>query len=481
MPKIDIPIANGFYESESLPISAQECTNWYPNVVQTSGLSQETLLGTPGINQLVTTGIINQANRGAHVKGGIPYFINGGDLYRLDRAIDASGVETFSTTTLGAVAGSGRVSMADNGTQLMILSPGGKGYIYNELAGTPFLEITDVDFNANGAPQHVVFIDGYFAVTTDSKKWIISALNDGMTWNALDFASAESDPDDIVAPIVLMNQVFITGSETTESSQNQPNGAGFPFVRSNLFMNKGCFAPFSLINANDSFLMIGGGRNESPAIWQFNGSGFSKVSTTAIDNVLSKFSDSEILEAFSFTYADKGEYFVGFTIGNVTFVYGAIAKRWHERKSYIGTSDLRWRVNSLVTAYGRVLVGDSQDGRIGELDSETYTEYGENIRRVIATQPFSSLGMVIRVPMVELTVESGVGNSARTDPTVSMDVSADGKTFSYERARSMGRVGEYNQRAVWYRNGKFSRFAILRFKMSDPVKPSIIKCEASVA
>jgi hypothetical protein len=481
MPIMPIPIANGFYESESLPISAQECINWYPNIVQTAGLSQETLFGTPGINQLATSGTVGEINRGSHVKNGLPYFVNGNTLYGLTRTIDGDGVETFNTVSLGAVEGSGGVSMADNGTQLMILVPGGKGYIYDEDAGTPFLEITDLDFTANGNPQYVVFIDGYFACTTDSKKWIISALNDGNNWDALDFSSAESDPDDIVAPVVFRNQIFITGSETTEAFQNVPNGAGFPFVRSNIFIEKGCFAPLSLIAAHNTFMMIGGGVNESPAIWQFTGSSFQKVSTTAIDNVLSGFSDEIIEESFSFTYSDKGAYFIGFTIDDFTFVYDVVSQRWHERESNINSSDVRWRVNSLVTAYGRVLVGDSQDGRVGELDSDIYTEYGDNIRRVIATQPFSEMGRSIKVPMIEITIESGVGNSDRPDPKISMDVSRDGKTFTYERSRSMGKVGEYNRRAVWYKNGRFPRFAVFRFKMSDPVRPVIIKGEARAA
>lgn len=481
MPIVPIPIANGFYESESLPISAQECVNWYPNLVQTNGLSQETLFGTPGINQLATTGTIEEVNRGAHVKNGIPYFVNGGSLYVLNRTIAADFSETFATVLLGAIEGSGGVSMADNGTQLMILVPGGKGYIYDEAAGTPFLEITDADFTANGAPQYVVFLDGYFAVTTDSKKWIISSLNDGMTWDALDFGSAESDPDDIVAPVVFRNKIYITGSETAEAFQNVANGAGFPFIRSNIFLTKGCFAPLSLIAAHNTFMMIGGGINEAPAIWEFTGSSFKKVSTTAIDNILSSFSKEIIAAAFSFTYGDKGAYFIGFTIDARTFVYDVITQRWHERKSSISNIQARWRVNSLVTAYGRTLVGDSQDGRIGELREDVYTEYSNNIQRVIATQPFSNMGTSVKCSMIELTMESGVGNSDRPDPMVSMDISTNAKTFKYERNRSVGKIGEYEARQIWYKNGRYPRFVIWRFKMSDPVKPVIAKCEAKVA
>jgi len=476
---IDLPIANGFYISESLPISAQQCVNWYPNIVQTEGLSQQTLFGTPGLKELVNTGEKQQINRGSHVKNGIPYFVNGNSLYRLDRSIDQDQNEIFSYTELGTVGGDGRVSMADNGTQLMILVPGGDGYIYNESSGTPFQVITDPAFTANGSPQQVVFLDSYFVITTDEKKFIISSSNDGLSYNALDFGSAEADPDDIVAPIVHKNQLFIIGSETVEVFQNQ-GGAGFPFVRVNGYVfDKGCFSAFSLVKTDGTFLMIGGGVNESPAIWLFSGNGFVKVSTTAIDNVLQRLTDTEISSGFGWSYAQKGAYFAGFTVGSITLVYDVVSQRWHERSSVTNGVEDRFRVNSLVTAYGRVIVGDSQQGIIGEMDIDTFTEYGINIRRIVSSPNFSQQLNSLSVPHIELTIESGVGNAGRPDPKISMDYSDDGgKTFEYERIRSMGKIGEYNKRAIWRKNGRFSRFRILRFKMSDPVKPVIINLVA---
>ena len=48
-----------------------------------------------------------------------------------------------ATQKLGIIAGSGRVGMADNGTQLCIVS-GAKGYIYDTANGLS--EISDADF-----------------------------------------------------------------------------------------------------------------------------------------------------------------------------------------------------------------------------------------------------------------------------------------------------------------------------------------------
>lgn len=474
-----LPIANGFYISDSLPISAQECTNWRPNIVQTAGLSQETLFGTEGLLQLQTTGTNKQINRGMHVKNGIPYFVNGTSLISLTRTVDSEGVETFGTTIHGTIPGTARVSMADNGTQLMILVPGGSGFIFDEDAGTPFQTITDAGFTANGAPQYVVYIDGFFVASTDTKKFINSAINDGLSWNALDRGTAEVDPDIIVAPHVHSNQLFIAGSETFQVFENVARTVEpFQTVRG-FIIPKGLFAPLAIIEANNTFMWLGGGVNESPAIWQFNGgSNPIKISNTAVDAALDKFTNEEIDAAFAYSYAKRGAYIIGFTVGNRTFEYNTITQRWNERKSQIDDSPTRWRANSLGTAYNRVLVGDSVDGRIGEVDPDTFTEYGTNIIRIVTTQPFSNNGDSLKVPLLELTVESGVGNSDVPDPKISMARSLDGKKFLYEQTRSTGKIGEFNRRAQWRRQGRFARFEVLRFRMSDAVKPVIIKLEA---
>jgi hypothetical protein len=477
MPELNI--TNGFYISDSLPISHQECTNWYVNIVQSGGLSQRTLFGTPGISQLATTGAeIAEANRGSWVKNGVPYFVNGETLYVLTRSL-LEGEIIFEAVSLGTIPGEGRVSMASNDTQLMIVVPGttARGYIYNEDAGTPFQQITDADFDANGIPQIVVFIDGYFACTTDTKKWIISALNDGLSWNALDFGTAESDPDAVVAPAVLNNQIYIAGTETTEGNQNVPSGSGFPFQRNNIFLDKGCFAPFSIIKTNQRFFMIGGGKNESPSIWEFTGNNYAKISTTAIDNVLKDYTDAEINIAFAWSYAQKGAFFVGFTFPDRSFVYDMATQLWHERKSVVDEDLTRWRVASMVTAYGKIIVGDLFDGRIGELDPDEYGEYGEDILRPVSFQPFSAGGNSIRIPILELTMESGVGNADVPDPKISLAISRDSKTFKYERVRKIGEIGKYQQRIFWRKNGRYPRFVVFRLLLSDQVKPVIIKLE----
>ena len=482
MPRVTIPIDNGFYVSDSLPLSNQLCTNWYPNTPQVQGaLSQGNLFGGAGISQISTTGEIKQINRGMHVKAGKPYFLNGTDLVRVDRSVDEFGVETFTNVTLGSIPGDERVSMADNGTELMVLVPGGNGYIIDETSGTPFVQITDAGFTANGAPQIVVFVDSFFVCSTDSKKFIRSDANQGTSWSALNVFTAESDPDDIVGLQVYNNKLFVLGSEVTEEFNND---AGI-FRRTGLFIDKGLFAKFSTIATNNSFMWIGGGTNESPAIWTLSGNTPQKISTTAIDSALQDFSLEQIQQAFAYSYAQNGHYFVGFSLPTKTFEVNTVTGKWNERTSQIINSKgltevIRWRVNSLGTAYNRVLCGDSQDGRIGSVEVDTYTEYGSEIIRTFSTQVLNDQGNPMIVSQLEATMEAGVGDLVTVEPKIRVSFSKDGKAFDNELLRDIGAIGQSDRRAIFYRLGRFPRLFVIKVVMSDPVKPVFIKLEANM-
>ena len=462
-----LPITRGFYKSPSLPVSHQEGKNVYLSPVEKAGLSPEILRGTPGSTQLCTTGTTTK-NRGARKMGTIPYFVSGGRLFSVSSA--------YAVTNIGAIAGTSRVSMADNGLQLMILVPGSTGYIYTA-ATTTLSTITDGDFDANGNPQHVVFIDGYFVCTTDSKKIIASDLNDGTGWNALSVGTAESDPDDTVAPVVVKNQLFVTGSITTEGYQNVPGSGTFPFQRNNIFMDKGCVSPYSLINSQGTFFMVGAGNGESPAIWKFEDNDYVKISTDAIDEVLLGLTTTELAAIFSWQYAQAGAFFIGFQLPNETYLYEYKTKEWATRTSQINNFEKRWRVASIVQAYGEILVADEYDGRIGKLEMDVYTEYTNTIVRVATGQPFANEGREIRVPVLELTMESGVANSSVTDPKVSLETSDNGRTFKQPLLRRLGKLGDYTRRTFWRKLGRFSRFVVFRWTLTDAVKAVFIKLE----
>ena len=473
MQKTAVEIADGFYQSTSLPLNAQRCVNWWPVVPELSGLSTRALLEHPGITQFAynDTGVF----RGCENMGGIAYFVNGGYLY----SVSSTGV----STRIGVISGSGYVSMANNGYKLAIVVPGDTLYEFNSTANT-LTEVSDVDYIVSDS---VSYVDGYYIYTaSDGSVFFNSALNDPMNFDALDFGTAEIDPDPIVSSHVNHNQLFVLGTDTIELFQNV-GGSGFPFQRiDGGSIQKGCTAKFSVVEFDNTFLFVGGGINERSAIWKVVGSSqVQKVSTAAIDFQIQQFTAEEISTAFAWTYSWQGGFFAGFTfestrIPSRTFVYDATASAfanesvWHERQT--GSEDNRWRVGGILKAYGKILVGDNVDGRVGEFDQDAYTDYEEPRYRMKTSRPFFQDELPLFQGQMELTMESGTGLESGDDPQIDFDYSDDGaRTWSYPTARGYGKTGEYQRLCIWRKLGRIPRHRVLRFKTSEPVKSNLLK------
>lgn len=502
---MQLPIATGFYEDASKPIAAQECINLIPQIPQTNALTEAQLKFTPGISLFATAGAI--ARRGEWVMDEIAYEVAGTTLYR----VNSDG----TTTSLGTITGAGQVSMVDNGTQLCIVVPGSTGYIYTVAGG--LVTISDADYTANPSLQ-VVFKDGYFIHITASK-FFISALNDGTAYDALDFAAAEVLPDKITAAHVNRNVLYICGTETIEPFQNI-GGEGFPFQRiAGGVVAKGVKGKFSLKDFDNSFLFFGGGHNEQPTIWKFNGGSPFKISTAAIDKIISEHIDSEQDDIYISTYAEEGGFFANAHFKDRVLTYDAAASalsgspKWHERKSKdVNGLPVKWRVAGIMKAYGVTLVTDNQSGRVGKLDQNIYVEYDSSIRRVVSTQPLHALGDPVAFSEMEIMCEAGTASVAvsidhmefteddfaewtagdpidwtgpvgpdGSNPFISREFSDDGGyTFSNMTRRSLGLQGQYKRRQVWKREGQANNARVYRFIHDEPIKGAIFGLTAEV-
>jgi hypothetical protein len=478
----EFSIADGFYVDAAKPIANQACINLIPQVPQVNGLSRAQLIGTPGITLFATT--TTTPSRGRHVMNGLAYNIVNTALCR----INSDG----TSTSLGTILGSSDVSIADNGVQMCIVVPGSTAYIYTVSGG--LVTITDSDFTTTlGPSQQVDFVDGYFvhfnnsSAASTSPIFFVSALKDGTAYDALDFGTAEADPDDITGLHVSRNQLYIGGGQTIEPFANI-GGAGFPFQRiSGGVVPKGVKAKFSMVEFDDSYVFVGGGLNEQPAVWKFIGSSGQKISTAAIDNIIQALTDAEQEDIFCTVYGEYGGIFLNVHIKDRVLTFDSAASqlsgspKWHERKSKdrFGRAT-NWRVNGIMKAYGKTLVTDNQDGRVGAMDLDTYTEYGETINRSFSITPFHAEGENITIAEIELTCESGTAGATDAEPFISRSYSDNARTFDNETPRSLGKQGEYNKRQIWRKDGQLRRFRVYRFVVDAAIKITIIKLDADL-
>jgi len=481
--RLPLPIAQGFYIDESLPVSSQRCVNFRPHIPQTQTITTGALIGTEGISLAVD---LIDINRGAWVMNDVAYEVNGNKLYAVSFSEDIDGNRTYSYTDVtGAefIEGSAKVIMADNGTQLLIIAPDANitfnAWIYTVAGG--LAQIIDSDFR--GPVSHCCYMDGYFVfVQANSNVFFISDLRDGFSYNALDFASAESDPDKLIALIPFAGILYPFGSKTFEQWQNPgTTGAGFPFTKATSGNhNKGCAAPLTLTEFNGGIIFIGGGAKERPAVWFTNGGEPVKVSTPAVDILINSGGSENISLAYQVNWSLNGRNCIAFTIPNVcTIEFDATTTTWYERKSLSDSGDeTPWRVSSLIPAYSVFLVGDSSTGKIGVMSEDVFTEYGNRIRSYFTTPSMDNNGLPFTVDSLELFMETGTApiSGAGSNPVIRLGVSEDaGRSFDPDISRDIGITGDYENVVSWDLLGRFPRSFTPKIICDEPIKKVIVK------
>jgi hypothetical protein len=486
MARTSVPIAQGYYVDESIPIAAQECVNFYPHIPSQKTISDASLVGVSGIELAVdAVGL----HRGSHDMAELAYVVNGQVLYRIDYTEDVFGNRNYTANAVSAavISGNDRVIMSDNGEQLCIIAPDFGGqfncWIYTVALG--LVQVSDVDFD--GPVIGLTFMDGYFVfLKANSNKFFISDLRDGSSYIASDFASAESDPDNLVAVAPLNGLLYVFGTLTCEQYTNQ-GGTGFPFVRATSgVIQKGCLAPLSLTEFNGALVWIGQGQNEKPSIWISSGDNPTKLSSSPIDTIINSGGIEKLRKAYVIKWAERGHSFLAFTVPDVcTMVFDSQSGLWHERKSTNQfDQQVPWRVASLIYSYSEFIVGDALSGYIGVMKDDVYMEYDKEIHGYFTTSAIDNGGMPFSVNSFELMLETGTNpiSGQGSEPIMRMSISKNGgRTFSPEISRMIGLTGDYLRRIMWNLLGRYSRSAVFRFDISEPIKRVVVKGEIDIA
>ena len=462
---MDINLIGGAYEYRSKNINAQVCENFFMFVDQEGGIPVS-MINTPGSKLWKYLG--QQAEvRGARVFNNYLYVICGNTLYRVS--------STKVITTIGTIGtSSGPVSMSDNGTQMIIVDGSTTGYIFESGA---LSEITDDEFPGADVVQ---FNDGYFLINQPGTDyWWVSGLYDGNSWDALTVGTAEYLPDATVSILVDHDEVLNFGKKTVEPFRNIGD-PDFPYEKiDGALMEMGCAAAFSPAKIDNSVFWL----NDRDQIVRLEGYTPKIISTRQIEYQISKYSKVDDAIGFTFYLEGISFYCLTFPTANETWLANAFTGMISKWLSYplIGESSSRHRANCYVK-FGRThLVGDYENGNLYELDMETYEDNDEIIKRVRTTAPIRGKeGKQIVYPRFELEFEGGaeLSTGQGSDPFIILEWSDDsGKTWSSQEWNSLGKIGDYTNRAIWTGLGRsFER--IFRITVTDPVRVVITRALA---
>jgi hypothetical protein len=443
---------------------AQRLVNLYPEVHEAGPRKGNVarLVGTPGMRKRTELGV--GPIRGIHrCSTGQVFVVSGANLYEV--------FSDFSWTQRDGTLGSssGRVTMADDGANLLI---GDGSSEVRALVGL------DPSSTLGGIPDediygHVAWQDGYFIHNVPgSGEFRISELN-AITYDDTDVATAEGRPDNLVMLISVNRKLWLFGEQTGEVWFNSGN-ADFPFEREG-FIETGTVAPGSCVRVANSVAWVGSDERGRGTVWYAHGIQPVRISKHDIEHALAGY--ARLSEASAFAYNQQGHEFYVLTVpassedSGGTWVYDFSTSEWHERSYQGDAGDEPHRAWVGTVAFGQVVVGDREDGRLYTYELDYYLDDTDPIRRMRQTPHISQGEKRIQYNSLELQVEPGVGlvTGQGSAPVAVLSWSDDGgHTWSNEHQASLGAIGKYGHRVVWRRLG-VGRDRVFRVATSEPV------------
>lgn len=383
------------------------------------------------------------------------YAVGGPNLYR----IDADG----TPHVLGAISGTGSVEMDSNRSQIIIVA-NPRAFVW-DFSVNSFSEVISGDWP--GAST-VAVISG-FAIygVPGADRFYISAINDARTINLLDFATAESLPDVLLAVRVVQGEPWFLGTQSVESWP-LTGAANFPFQRSALNQDVGCVARDTARNFGNGLVWLGreraaGGLSVYSAVNSYTPE---RISTHGVERLLERSAFPE--RAFAYVWRVEGHHFYVLTCDAGTVCYDESTQAWHQQASGVwpldGAPPAAGWLNSCF--FGNTTVMGDGRGRLVKLSFDVNADLDGELLREIVTAPMGSVGKQVQIHAIELELEGGLGGLV-LDPAVLMSVSRDGgHTYDASRRSSTGLIGNYRTRVRWNRLGRARDF-VARFRMSD--------------
>lgn len=382
-----------------------------------------------------------------------------------------------TASLIGGIVSDGLVTMRRNRREpaQVVIVADGLWYIYQDgvlSAGV------DADLPP---PVYVIQKDGYFIFLHADGRWTISGIDD-VTIDGLDFATASSDADGLVAGATRGTDVVLFGHNSTEFWTNT-GAADFPFERQ-AYRGFGCYAAGSV---SEITALMGGamvdsvvwaGTDEKGAytgVFLLNGYTAQKVSTYEIDRAILADTDPAAIRGFA--WSEDGHVFYTISGTGYAWTYDTVEGLWHERRSH---SQPAWRAIAHATFAGMTLFGDTTTGTIYRSKPDLYDADGETVGMEVwlPITHASPRQLVVNRFKVDAVMGVGLGGTDThlAEPKIMLDISHDGGgNFGTLRPRDLGAAGQSQGVIAWHRLGMVrEQGAVFRLRISPGVKRCVM-------
>ena len=441
-----IPFAISVGKGYSLKNNSSDLVNMYVHIKQEGAKSNHILLNTEGAEYLTE---VEYEIYGTYEFLGVVYIVTSDMLYSYNDT-------TILFIEIGAVSFDTKVVFADNGIDMMMV--GVNGYAYTPTTST----LKNMNTEDGWYPADTVaYMDGYFIFNrSGTGQFFISRLY-STELDPIDWASAESAPDDTVGVAVANRQLWLFGEKSTEVWYDSGD-PDFPFTRINgAVTDIGCADSKTIAQIRDGIFFVG----RDFKVYLTSGYTPRVISTPAVNKILE---ESEPKKISAFTFYNNTHWFYALTIDDeYTFVYDIDSKQWHTR---VSCDYNRWFINGTLNRHGDNNLLGFSGKKFYELSTKIFTEDGTPIRREAITLPLNDT--VNRFLLTEVQLDMDVALNLNAE--VTLQISRDGgRSWGNNNYAYTGKIADREKRVRWLRLGQ-ARDCILKIVITAPIPIRIL-------
>ena len=466
MPFVNLPINQPLYanvDDASLSDRSPERHDVYMDesgsMVRRPGLDAFSTVGSGPINSIYYWSYTDLA-----------YVLSGADLYSLNEAGTATLIKAglFDAWTRG---------IWDEG-----INPSRK--LYGTNGGTPveYDGVTAQTFTDANAPPHAthlaIFNTYLVANQTGTQKIEYSAVGQPTVFNA-EFASAESESDNLVAVAVGWEETAAFGTRSTQFFWTSSTSA--LENKSGSLVEQGCIAPYTITRIDNSWFFLNHKRrlvrltNRTP-----------EVLSLPVDSILAGVTTVTDAIGDELTVGGKGFYVLTFPSDNKTYVYDYVLGKWCGQWGYWSddtSSYNRWRGNCVtyVPEWNAHLVGDYYNGKVYKSSTTSYLDGSDTIRSAWYTGNIDhGTQLWKRSVRLRLRIKRGDGDENDTSPILMVRWRDNGdKTWGNSVEIDLGVTGDNE---FFKEIGPLGRYRTRQYEISitDDVPLVLVSVEENV-
>lgn len=471
------------YTLRNISYDCQRTINWYPELNETTyGKNQEPLqlVPTPGLKQILGGDDLQEEgiSRGGYVAStGELYWMFGTGLYKInyDSILDVWSATLFPFSFPFTLDNS-EVHFTDNGIDLFILSDNN---IYTQKFNTGVITFQQAGAYNQVEVSSLTFLDGYVVFSQkNSNRFFWTDLYTTES-PELNFASAESNPDEVVGLINNNLDLWIFGKTTIELWYNLGQGNVVFTRRPNTLIETGCAGSKTIQKIDNTIMWLASDSRGGATMVVAEGYVPRRISTFALEQQWAKFTPDQLSKSTGYVYQEGGHHFYVFNIpgADTTWVYDMTVSNqtssdtWHERRAFYNDEFDRHQSAGHAYYSGFHITGDynALEGTLYILDNNTFTDNGNPIVRERITPHLANNMNRLFYHSATFDFYTGVSEDVLLDPQVMLSYSDDGgHNWSNEMWVSGGKIGEYGLKVSFYRLGN-GRNRVFRIRCTDPI------------